>query len=100
MRRDHARLRCEVLELQGFIAPFLDVTAHLPNYICLVPTCVTVRFPRRQINLGQARRRIYPEPAVKSQNRPHWLTPSIPAVIGVSRDQPAECVRSGNRSSI
>jgi hypothetical protein len=31
MRRAHARLGCEVFELQGFIAPFLDVTAHFPN---------------------------------------------------------------------
>ena len=38
IRRAHARLRCEVFELQGFIAPFLDITAHFPNYICLVPT--------------------------------------------------------------
>src|SRR5580700_2197289 len=38
MRRAHARSRCEVLELQLFIAPFLDITAHFPNYICLVPT--------------------------------------------------------------
>jgi hypothetical protein len=38
LRRAYARLRCEVFELQGFIAPFLDVTAHLPNYIRLVPT--------------------------------------------------------------
>jgi hypothetical protein len=31
MRRAHARLGCEVFELQRFIAPFLDVTAHFPN---------------------------------------------------------------------
>lgn len=31
MRRAHASLGREVLELQGFIAPFLDVTAHFPN---------------------------------------------------------------------
>ena len=37
MRRAYARLRCEVLA-QGFIAPFLDVTAHFPNHICLIPT--------------------------------------------------------------